>query len=227
MTKENKTAFTEVEFISLVDQFEGRAFSTFDFIQLVKTTHPKAWHAFVSEYGEGGKGAGKHYSAYSRLAHILFFWSKRGAIDRLDYVKAPKSANWGNPVIRYWAKDKNSIKGPLIPEEDVPTGKRTYDEGAVVQVMVNSYERDPAARRACIAHYGATCAVCHFDFGKRYGKRGEGYIHVHHKTALYRSSGRRKTDPIADLVPVCPNCHAMLHAVQDDLTVEDLSSMLL
>ena len=42
-------------------------------------------------------------------------------------------------------------------------------EGAVCQVLVNRYEREPLARQRWIAHYGATCVVCGFNFGAVYG----------------------------------------------------------
>ena len=225
MPKAIKLTFSEAEFVSLVVLFERRAFSTFDFAKLIQSQSPTVWKSFLAEYGEGGKGAGRHYSAYSRVSRVLFYWANRGIVHQLVSRKAPKAINWGNPVIGIWAQDKNNVRGPLIAEEVLPSSK-TYEEGGVTTIQVNVYERDPAARRACIAHYGAACAVCHFDFGKRYGERGEGYIHVHHKTALFKSSGRKKTDPIKDLVPVCPNCHAMLHAVQDGLTVEKLRGLL-
>lgn len=86
-----------------------------------------------------------------------------------------------------------------------------YSEGNVVSVQVNRYERDPKARAACIAFYGATCAVCAFDFRLRYGDIGDGFIHVHHLIPMSRRGKDYKLDPRKDLRPVCPNCHEMLH----------------
>ena len=60
----------------------------------------------------------------------------------------------------------------VSPEEISPT--TTHIEGSVRQTLVNVYERNPAARDACIAHYGAICSVCSFDFGETYGEIGEG-----------------------------------------------------
>lgn len=42
-------------------------------------------------------------------------------------------------------------------------------EGAVRQVNVNAYERNPVARARCIESHGAICAVCNFNFGLTYG----------------------------------------------------------
>lgn len=100
----------------------------------------------------------------------------------------------------------------------------THLEGRVRQVLVNSYERNPKARAKCIAHYGAVCSVCSFNFGKAYGKIGEGFIHVHHLKEISSIAKEYEVDPIEDLRPVCPNCHAMLHTQRPALTIEMLKS---
>ena len=42
-----------------------------------------------------------------------------------------------------------------------------------------------------------------------------GIIEVHHLRPL--SDGcERETDPAKDLIPVCPNCHALIHSRQGD-----------
>jgi 5-methylcytosine-specific restriction protein A len=88
-------------------------------------------------------------------------------------------------------------------------------EGAVTTVLVNRYERSATARRKCIEHHGAICAVCSLDFKLTYGQIGEGFIHVHHIVPISSIGETYVLDPIEDLVPVCPNCHAMLHRGTD------------
>jgi 5-methylcytosine-specific restriction protein A len=83
-------------------------------------------------------------------------------------------------------------------------------EGSYKEIRVNSYERSEIARRKCIDHYGAKCCVCEFDFAM-YGDIGVGYIHVHHLVLLSQIKAEYEVDPIKDLRPVCPNCHAMIH----------------
>ncbi|MFL5329216.1 MAG: HNH endonuclease [Gemmataceae bacterium] len=94
--------------------------------------------------------------------------------------------------------------------DEVPTDL-VYREGAVSRVLVNRYERDPDARLACIAHHGATCSVCGFDFSAVYGPLAQGYIHVHHLKALSDCQGNYDVNPVSDLRPICPNCHAVVH----------------
>jgi 5-methylcytosine-specific restriction protein A len=112
----------------------------------------------------------------------------------------------------------------VSPEEVSPS--TTHVEGSVRQTLVNVYERNPAARAACIAHYGSTCSVCSFDFGATYGEIGEGFIHVHHLKEISSIAKEYEVDPIEDLRPVCPNCHAMLHTRRPALSVAELSHII-
>jgi len=81
----------------------------------------------------------------------------------------------------------------------------------------NYYERKPKLRKAAIALHGETCMVCGFNFGKRYGERGEGFIEVHHLKPI---SGHRKAArifPKRDMVVLCSNCHRMIHRRTEDV----------
>lgn len=114
----------------------------------------------------------------------------------------------------------------VVPRE-VPTTEEVihperYTEGAVRRITVNAYERQPAARAKCIERYGAVCAVCDFQFEALYGAMGRGYIHVHHLVPLHTVGNGYQVDPIEDLRPVCPNCHAMLHTENPPLEINVL-----
>lgn len=95
-------------------------------------------------------------------------------------------------------------------------------EGVKKTVTVNSYERNPKARQLCVKYWKAICAVCEIDFEKTYGKIGKGFIHVHHLTPVSLIGETYQVDPIKDLIPVCPNCHSMLHKCEPPLTIEEL-----
>jgi len=99
-------------------------------------------------------------------------------------------------------------------------------EGAVKTVTVNGYERNPLARQRCIEKFGYTCSVCGFDFEARYGAAGRGLIHVHHLRPLAGVGREYRVDPINDLRPICPNCHAMIHRRDPPYTVEQIRAML-
>jgi 5-methylcytosine-specific restriction protein A len=63
----------------------------------------------------------------------------------------------------------------------------------------------------CIEHNRPVCSICGFDFEEKYGPRGKGFIHVHHVIPIHQIGKEYKIDYRKDLIPVCPNCHAMLH----------------
>ena len=104
-------------------------------------------------------------------------------------------------------------------------------EGAERQVTRNIRERDPAARRSAEAYWrqlrgGLICEGCGIDFGKRYGARGEGFMHFHHRLPLADLKGVREVDGPRDLVPLCPNCHAIVHRGEELLDIESLQRLL-
>ncbi len=95
------------------------------------------------------------------------------------------------------------------------------------QVLVNRFERDTYARKVCIDHYGCKCMACEFDFEKIYGEIGANYIHVHHIIMVSRAPMNYKFDPIRDLVPLCPNCHSMIHTdIENPISVEGLQKIM-
>jgi predicted HNH restriction endonuclease len=99
-------------------------------------------------------------------------------------------------------------------------------EGAVRTITVNAYERDPEARDRCIAAHGTDCHGCRMNFGAVYGSIAEGYIHVHHLRPLSEVREAHAVDPVADLRPVCPNCHAVLHRRVPVLSIEELRELI-
>jgi HNH endonuclease len=111
------------------------------------------------------------------------------------------------------------------PPEEVPSGT-TYSEGSVQRILVNRYERDPGAREACLRHYGTNCFLCGFDFGAKYGELMAGFIHVHHLEPLSSVGADYEVDPIRDLRPVCPNCHAVVHRREPPYSLDEVRQFL-
>lgn len=114
----------------------------------------------------------------------------------------------------------------VLQDENIVEEIVIYKEGSIKQITVNAYERNDKARRACLLHHGYTCHCCGFNFERIYGDLGKNYIHVHHKKALYEIKEEYILDPISDLVPVCANCHAMIHRKNPPLTVDELKMIL-
>ncbi len=87
-------------------------------------------------------------------------------------------------------------------------------------------ERNPRLRKQAIAIHGTTCAVCNFNFAEKYGAFGEGYIEIHHLKPHSAVRGERAVDPSTDLVPVCSNCHRMIHKPEPMLTIDELKRII-
>lgn len=102
----------------------------------------------------------------------------------------------------------------------------THSEGAVEKVLVNRFERNRKAREKCIEYYKAICYVCDFDFRLNYGDQFEGFIHVHHLIPLSAVKEEYEINPITDLRPVCPNCHAIIHRRNPCFTIEEVRTFL-
>lgn len=102
-----------------------------------------------------------------------------------------------------------------------------YEEGRVKKVEINRYERNPINRELCLAANGYTCNICGFNFEKKYGVIGHHFIHVHHIVPVSQMHAAYKLNPIKDLIPVCPNCHAMLHRKDPPLLPEELRQILI
>jgi ribosomal protein L18E len=125
-------------------------------------------------------------------------------------------------IVRIEKLNGNSV----FPDEVIITPGQKYFEGSLKQVTVNAYERDFEARKKCIDHHGLCCKICGFNFGKIYGEAGKGYIHVHHLKPLSEICEKYEVDPLVDLIPVCPNCHVILHKRKPPYSLEEVKKMM-
>lgn len=108
------------------------------------------------------------------------------------------------------------------PVSPVKHNDADYDpdtEGVEHQFNLTKKERNPELRRKCIEYYKSLwgghihCICCGFDFEKAYGDIGKDYIEVHHVNPHHTYKGEHMVDPTQDLIPLCSNCHSMIHRV--------------
>lgn len=118
----------------------------------------------------------------------------------------------------------------LLRRADAPLAEEVetagIHEGATRRISVNSYERSAAARQACIDHYGSSCTVCDASLAEIYGPVAKGHIHVHHLVPLSQIGDEYVVDPIKDLRPVCPNCHAIIHLGNANRTIAEVRELI-
>ena len=212
------------------------------------TSHGEDWFIFcgVGAAGRTGHDYGNHFdgndlvwygktNASLRNASIqrLLASSRRVYIFCRDDNRKPfKFAGLGTakhfrdvkPVEVTWELHPITAGPDVIAEEIVAPGP-VY-EGAKKVITVNAYERDRTARDRCIEHWGLRCVACDFDFGETYGSIGAGFIHVHHLRPISEIGEQYRLDPVEDLRPVCPNCHAMLHRGNPVLSIEKLREII-
>lgn len=101
-----------------------------------------------------------------------------------------------------------------------------YEEGLRHSILSSQTERNALARQACIDHYGYICKICLFNFVDVYGELGKNFIHVHHIEDISLKDEQYTVDPKKDLIPVCPNCHAMLHRKRPAMMPDELRTIL-
>lgn len=92
-----------------------------------------------------------------------------------------------------------------------PIQEEVLEEGAVKYVNSIRYERNRKARELCLSYHGKTCKRCGLNFEESYGAKYAGLIEVHHIIPISEIGASYIVDPIKDLIPLCPNCHAIVH----------------
>ncbi|MEW9674281.1 HNH endonuclease [Ammoniphilus sp. 3BR4] len=136
-------------------------------------------------------------------------------------------------------KDDNHYRVILIGNVDVEVLKMDIEaedienadaeprvEGKAKIYYGKRYERDPYNRKRAIEIHGLNCVVCSFNFEEVYGERGKDFIEVHHVKPLSSLAGEEEIDPKSDLVPLCANCHRMVHRRYDEvLSVHELKQI--
>lgn len=115
---------------------------------------------------------------------------------------------------------------PLEEEVAIEESSVGLPEGALTRIEVNRYERSPFNREACLKIHGSICMVCNFDFEKKYGILGKGFIHIHHIVPVSELGNEYVLNPEKDLAPVCPNCHNMIHKKHPPYTIEELKGII-
>lgn len=179
-----------------------------------RTTNIQATDYFLKKIHEENGIGGLQNSLLSLGQHIEYYEEKSGVS-----VKKKKEV-----YEKYFKLINNQENSNVYPDEVDST--IVYSEGKTKKVLINSYERNPIARKKCIEHFGLDCQICGMNFKEKYGDLGENFIHVHHKLDIAIIGKEYSINPIKNLIPVCPNCHAMLHKRKPSYSVEELKLMM-
>lgn len=104
-----------------------------------------------------------------------------------------------------------------------------YDESKKYVSSFSQMRRSKEARDKCIELKGCYCNICGFDFQKIYGDLGKDYIEVHHIISidnLINAIDYEGTDPKKDLIPLCSNCHSMIHREKPPYSPDEIKEII-
>lgn len=198
---------------NLINKFSSSSTNSYE--QLIISyleTHGKTTIDELFEYISSIKNTGKTGKRYLREVVT----SRYQGSDIFEY---------DNPYVWLKNNDKTDCTLPEELNESIE-----YTEGSTKTIIVNAYERNAKAKKACIEHFGNNykCQICGFKFADKYGKEFQSKIHVHHIKPISEIGKEYKIDPKKDLIPVCPNCHMILHSKGNNQTysIEEVKAMI-
>jgi hypothetical protein len=187
-------------------------FSTADFVVEYRKSHAEEWAGIERQFGAGGKGAGQHHTAFTRVAHRLSKLARTGELHKLDYRVAPDW--WGNGVVQYWTLDPQA-QGAALPGEDEDA---EFREGSLQFKTHLRRERawglSKKKKAAFRAQHGKLfCQRCGLEPEREFGERlGSAVIEVHHAAVAVGAMQHDHRTRLSDLQCLCANCHRLTHA---------------
>ena len=204
----------------------GRPISWRQLGKSVGYPHAEAHKSVNLQYGSFARSLAREMRPRTKPPfglHLLAEWEgkdqsgEQAFLMRPEVVTALQALGWDSSAPSAPASERPSDPG---------LERKTYSEGGRRDVVQSKQERDPRARRECLKHYGTDCVVCGKSMETVYGPVAIGLIHVHHINPLAGTSARRRTDPIRDLRPVCPNCHGVIHRRSPLHSIDEVRALL-
>lgn len=154
-----------------------------------------------------------------------YFGVKASQVEDGPELRFSKADNKNEYLVTILDIDK--IQADIESEIIENQGIYSQPEGKAHQYYGTRVERSAANRRAAIRIHGWTCAACGFDYSEVYGDRGKEWIEVHHIKPLSTFQGETMVTPETDLIPVCANCHRMIHRDSKNvLSVDELKELI-
>jgi 5-methylcytosine-specific restriction protein A len=149
----------------------------------------------------------------------MWFPQQSGISIKPEIIDALES-NWFNFI-----RENKYIGNSFVSNDVITDITESFIEGKSKEIIQTRYERNPQARKTCLKYHGYSCQICDFNFEKYFGEIGKGFIHVHHINSIAEIGKEYEINPKNDLIPVCPNCHAMLHSKRPAFTIEEIKKI--
>ncbi|HEY4243700.1 MAG TPA: hypothetical protein VGM88_28000 [Kofleriaceae bacterium] len=179
------------------------------------------------ERGDGSSNQRLRNSAASGDTILLFYRERHhskftfyGEASVVDVAEASDAIHFTFSTNR-----SDAIASNALSTEDETHGTAPYvpdEEGQRRLTTHVAYERSRSNRAEALRIHGTRCAACDFSFNAFYGaETARDYVEIHHIESI--TSGPRPVNPATELVPLCANCHAMVHRARGSiLSVDDL-----
>lgn len=164
---------------------------------------------------------------YAQYSNGTYFITEKGRelvkSNRINIQYILSSGFDYNDVKSSLGKVYNARMSTIIPYEEL------IEEGESKTVLTKSYERSRKLRNAAIEYFSRngiiTCDCCGFEFKSFYGEKyGTSCIEIHHLKPIFQYAGKNVVQTIDDalrnVLPVCPNCHRVIH--KNSITAEQI-----
>ena len=124
---------------------------------------------------------------------------------------------WDDLRISFKKINSENFKGKKIDDFDE---NLVISEGSKHLIETHVYKRSSTLRDYAIKFYKHSdgriiCNACDFDFNQAYPKVGDSFIEMHHIKPIFKLHDENiikfLKDAVKDVIPVCSNCHRMIH----------------
>lgn len=218
-----------------------------DIRKRIKSAKNYVGNQYFSEWGFSKKIATESFDVYYGSSAKPFFYA-HNFINVLEIKDSPfkfsvinKFLEWADSIEYIELRNKfNSdqadkkrfellIHIDLLPKEvqkkeDFSSKNQDeFLEGFKTELSIENSSRNRDLIKLAKEIHGTNCVVCGFSFERKYGQHGKNFIEIHHLIPI--KDGIRKST-IDDVVPVCSNCHRMLHKGKTMLSIEYLKEII-
>jgi 5-methylcytosine-specific restriction enzyme A len=146
-----------------------------------------------------------------------------------------------NKTIKYIESIINNKRNKPVSEDTIIIDESIRDEKKYYEGRITQYTkettliaRNPEARKKCLDFYFKNkghykCQICGFDFEETYGDIGKQIIDVHHiesHAQVAKKRGEHKINPEKDLIPICSNCHNIIHRKEPPLKIDEIKNLI-
>jgi 5-methylcytosine-specific restriction endonuclease McrA len=151
-------------------------------------------------------------------------------LSQLPIIKFSNNTNFRVSIEQAQILDELYFRHERQPDPSEEPDANEFPEGRAAYVTHRKRERNPALVRAAkashLSRFGRlVCQICGFDFGKAYGRVGDGFIEAHHTIPVSELTDN-SVSRIENIALVCSNCHRMVHRRRPWLQLHELKLVL-